>query len=140
MVAVRVSSRTCFPMTDGSLCSDRGPEAVGKHRCARGVRTIVAHVEQPPKHRTKAHDLEIGTAYNAGPNFTRVAQPEHREPDRGKVAKLADRFYPAPQILDFRHRKIGRFPLRCRERSVECKSVDLRRDLPAVAAERRAPA
>ncbi len=81
------------------------PEAIGKHRCACSIGPVVAHVQQSAQHGAQAHDFEVGAIHNSGANFTRLTEPNHREPDRRKVAKLADRFHAGPQVLDFRHRK-----------------------------------
>src|SRR6516165_12538671 len=81
------------------------PETVGKHRGACSIRSIVAHVEEPAKHRAQAHDLEVRAAHYAGTHFAWFAEPNHRETDRRKFAKVADRLHTAAQVLNFGYRK-----------------------------------
>ena len=107
IVAARSLSRMARPMTDGSLLKAVRPEPVRQDRRAFRLRPVVARVEQPAHHRPQAHDLEIGSADDAGANGARFAEPDHRELDGREVAESGDGFHPRLQVAQLRHREVG---------------------------------
>ena len=50
-------------------------------------------VEQSAEHRVQTHHFEIRTVDDPGADFSWLAEPDHREADRGEVAELGQRLY-----------------------------------------------
>ena len=91
---------------DVRVAVERGaPEAVGQDRHARRVAAVVSRRNQPAKHRTQAHHVEVGAADHPGLHHDRFAEAEQREFDGGEVAKGADRLDPRLEIVDLRDRE-----------------------------------
>ena len=92
---------------DRRIAAERGgPEAMGEHRRAVGLRPVVAGVEQPPQHGTEAHHLEVGAADDAGAHRARLAEAEHGELDGGEVAERGERLHARLQVAQLGHREV----------------------------------
>ena len=64
------------------------PEPVRQHHGASGLRSVVAHIEQPAEHGVQAHHREVRSTDHSRSHFSRLSQSDHGEADRGEVAKL----------------------------------------------------
>ena len=90
-VAGRSLSRIVLADHAGIALERAGPEPIGQHRRAVGLRPIVCRTEQPAHHRPKPHHLEVGAADDARAHGPRLAEADHRELDRREVAERAER-------------------------------------------------
>src|SRR4029077_5835594 len=62
---------------------------------------------EPPHNGTQAHHIEVRPADDAGADFARLAQADHREAYGGEVAERGQGLDPLAQILDLRNRERG---------------------------------
>ena len=81
------------------------PEAVREHRRPGRRRAIVGRPEQAAVHGPQAHDLEVRAPDDARTHHARLAEANHRELNRGKVAERVERADARAQVLDLRHRE-----------------------------------
>ena len=96
------------PADDGRVAPEGGrPEPVRQDSRAFRFRPVVSRVEEAAHHRPQAHDLEIGSADDAGANGARFAEPDHRELDGREVAESGDGFHSRLQVAELRHREVG---------------------------------
>ena len=82
-----------------------GPEPVGQHHRAGGVRAVIVRVQQPAQHRMQTHHFEIRSVHHPRAHFARLAQPDHAESHHRKIAEFLNRFHPRLQVLNFRNRE-----------------------------------
>src|SRR6266446_4194155 len=80
------------------------------------------HIEEPAEDRLQTHHFEIGTADNPGANFAGIAEANDGEADGREVAKLAQRFDPRAQILNFGYREVRVLDADARDLSATARS------------------
>lgn len=55
----------------------------------------------------QAHHIEVTAIDDAGPNRPRLSKPDHREAERGELAKAGQCLDAFPEILDLGHGERG---------------------------------
>ena len=73
---------------DARIAIERSlPERISENSGAFCVGAVVAHVEQAAERGMKSHHFKICAADDAGADFARLAETDHRETDDGEVAE-----------------------------------------------------
>src|SRR5581483_8167193 len=100
-----VAEADCLAKHRGIALQRGRPKTVCEYHCSGCTRPIVASVEQTAENGPQSHHVEVGAADDAGPDFARLAESHHGEPDGGEITELADLLDGRLQVVNLGYRE-----------------------------------